>query len=61
MNTTTEPGFDWSLARSFLAVLDQGGVERGRAYADLARRSPGFRLRLPLSDARAWDLTDKIP
>ena len=26
MNITTEPGFDWSLARSFLAVLDQGSL-----------------------------------
>lgn len=36
------------------------GVERGRAYADLAHRTPGFRLRLPMGEARAWDLADKI-
>jgi len=36
------------------------GSEAGRAYADVARRAPGFRLRLPLSEARAWDLADKI-
>ncbi len=37
------------------------GPEGGRAYADLARRPPGFVIRLPVADARAWDLSDKVP
>jgi len=37
------------------------GPEDGRAYADLARRPPGFVIGLPLSSARAWDLADKLP
>ncbi len=37
------------------------GPERGRAYADVTRRPPGFILRLPLAEARAWDLADKLP
>jgi PPOX class probable F420-dependent enzyme len=37
------------------------GPEAGRSYADLARRPPGFVVRLPLSGAHAWDLADKLP
>lgn len=37
------------------------GSDAGRAYADLARRPPGFVVRLPLAKARAWDLADKMP
>lgn len=37
------------------------GPERGRAYADPARRPPGYVVSLPLSAARAWDLADKLP
>lgn len=48
-----------STSRFAIASRYLGG-EGGRAYADLARRAPGFRIRLLLSDARAWDLADKI-
>lgn len=37
------------------------GPEGGRAYADLARRPPGFVIRLPVAGATAWDLADKLP
>lgn len=37
------------------------GFEDGEAYADLARRPPGFAVSLALSSARAWDLSDKLP
>jgi PPOX class probable F420-dependent enzyme len=37
------------------------GAERGSAYADLSRRPPGYVVRLPTSEARAWDLADKLP
>jgi hypothetical protein len=37
------------------------GPERGRAYADLARRPPGFVVRWPVDTATAWDLADKLP
>jgi len=36
------------------------GPEGGRAYADPARRPPGFVIRLPMSAARAWDLADRL-
>jgi hypothetical protein len=36
------------------------GAEGGRRYADLARRPPGFVIQLPLSAARAWDLSDTL-
>ena len=37
------------------------GPEDGRRYADLARRPPGMVVRVPTSDARAWDLRANIP
>jgi PPOX class probable F420-dependent enzyme len=37
------------------------GTDDGRAYADAARRPPGFVIRLPVAEARAWDLADKLP
>ena len=37
------------------------GQDRGRQYADTARRPPGVIVRLPLEDARAWDLTASLP
>ena len=37
------------------------GPEGGRRYADLARRPPGMVVRLPTSDARAWDLRANLP
>ena len=37
------------------------GSKGGGAYADLSRRPPGFVVRLPLAEARAWDLADKLP
>ncbi len=37
------------------------GAEAGAAYADLARRPPGFVVRLSVGSARAWDLSDKVP
>lgn len=49
-------------ARSRLAIASRYlGPEDGDAYADIARRPPGFSVRLPLSAARAWDLADKLP
>ena len=37
------------------------GPEDGRRYADPARRPPGVVVRLPVSDARAWDLSASLP
>lgn len=49
-------------ARTRLAIVSRYlGTEDGHAYADLARRPPGFVIRLPMSAARAWDLADKLP
>jgi len=49
-------------ARARLAIASRYlGPEAGRAYADLARRPPGFVVRLPISAARAWDLADRLP
>ena len=49
-------------ARTRLAIASAYlGPEGGIAYADLARRPPGFVIRLPVADARAWDLSDKLP
>jgi PPOX class probable F420-dependent enzyme len=49
-------------ARTRLAIASRYlGPEGGHAYADLARRPPGFVVRLPFSAARAWDLADKLP
>ena len=48
-------------ARTRLAIASRYlGREAGRAYADPARRPPGFVVRLPASEARAWDLSDKL-
>jgi pyridoxamine 5'-phosphate oxidase-like protein len=49
-------------ARSRLAIASRYlGLEAGRAYADSARRPPGFVIRLPLKEAHAWSLADKLP
>jgi hypothetical protein len=49
-------------ARTRLAIAARYlGPERGRAYADLARRPPGFVARWPIDIATAWDLADKLP
>lgn len=49
-------------ARARLAIASAYlGSEEGRAYADLARRPPGFVVRLPASASRASDLSDKLP
>jgi nitroimidazol reductase NimA-like FMN-containing flavoprotein (pyridoxamine 5'-phosphate oxidase superfamily) len=49
-------------ARTRLAIASAYlGPEGGRAYADLARRPPGFIIRLAVADARAWDLSDNLP
>lgn len=49
-------------ARTRLAIASAYlGPEGGRAYADLARRQPGFVIRLPVAGARGWDLSDKLP
>jgi len=37
------------------------GPEGGLAYTDVARRPPGFIIRLPVAAAKAWDLSDKLP
>ena len=37
------------------------GPDAGLAYADLDRRRPGFVIRLPVREARLWDLADKLP
>jgi Pyridoxamine 5'-phosphate oxidase len=49
-------------AKTRLAIASRYlGDVRGRAYADLARRPPGFVLRWPTHIATAWDLADKLP
>lgn len=49
-------------AKTRLAIASRYlGPERGRAYADLDRRPPGFVVRLPSDTATAWDLADKLP
>jgi Pyridoxamine 5'-phosphate oxidase len=49
-------------ARVRLAIASRYlGPDAGRVYADLERRAPGFVIRLPLREARAWDLADKLP
>lgn len=48
-------------ARARLAIASRYlGPEGGRAYADPARRPPGFVIRLPMSAAPAWDLADRL-
>ena len=48
-------------SRTRLAIASRYlGADAGRAYADLARRPPGFVVRLPVSAARAWELGDKL-
>ncbi|MEZ4595577.1 MAG: hypothetical protein R3C32_01395 [Chloroflexota bacterium] len=37
------------------------GARARSRYADIERRPPGVVVRLPLADARAWDLADKLP
>lgn len=51
---------DGAQTRLAIASAYLGSVG-GRAYADLARRPPGFVIRLPVAKARAWDLADKLP
>ena len=36
------------------------GAEAGERYADTSIRPPGFVLRLPLSQAKTWDLSSTI-
>lgn len=49
-------------ARARLAIASRYlGPEGGRAYSDLSRRPPGLVVRLPIAEARAWDLADKLP
>jgi Pyridoxamine 5'-phosphate oxidase len=49
-------------AQARLAIASRYlGPEKGRAYADLDRRPPGFVVRLPTSAAQAWNLADKVP
>ena len=49
-------------AGSRLAIASRYlGADRGRAYADVSRRPPGFVVSLPLAGGRAWDLADKLP
>lgn len=49
-------------ARARLAIASRYlGAERGRRYADIERRPPGVVIRLPMGDARAWDLRASIP
>lgn len=48
-------------ARVRLAIASRYlGADAGRAYADLERRPPGWIVRLPMEQARAWSLADKI-
>ncbi len=37
------------------------GAERGRRYADVARRPPGVVVSLPAAGARTWDLHRTLP
>jgi hypothetical protein len=55
-------GFLWPTVGG-AAILSTPGrrpVNTAR-IADLARRPPGFVIRLPVAGARAWDLSDKLP
>lgn len=48
-------------AQTRLAIASRYlGDAHGRRYADLARRPPGFIVRLPTRDARAWDLRGSL-
>lgn len=49
-------------ARTRLAIASRYlSEELGRRYADTQRRPPGAIVRLPLADARAWDLSASLP
>jgi hypothetical protein len=49
-------------AQARLAIASRYlGPEGGRDYADLARRARGWIIRMPMAEARAWDLADKLP
>jgi hypothetical protein len=52
-----DAGADLRRAVATLYLGDEDGV----AYADTNRRPPGFRLRIPIDGARAWDLSDILP
>jgi hypothetical protein len=57
--TSIEPDEGADLRRA-VATLYLGEGD-GIAYADPNRRPPGFRLRIPVGGARAWDLADILP
>lgn len=57
--SSIEPDEGAALRRA-VAVLYLGEAD-GTAYADPAFRAPGFRIRIPVVDARAWDLSDYLP
>ena len=49
-------------ARTRLAIASRYlGAADGRRYADPSRRPAGFVVRIPLGEARAWDLSDTLP
>jgi PPOX class probable F420-dependent enzyme len=49
-------------ARTRLAIAARYlGPEQGSRFADLASRPPGVVVRLPVSQARAWDLRAILP
>ena len=49
-------------AQTRLAIASRYlGPEDGARYADPERRPPGFVIRLPMADARAWDLHRSLP
>ena len=58
-NVTIEP--DEGARARLLIASRYLGQEAGRAYAELARRPPGFIIRLQRREARAWSLSDKLP
>ena len=37
------------------------GADAAREYADIARRQPGWVVRLPTAPARGWSLADALP
>lgn len=49
-------------SRARLAIASRYlGAQDGAAFADPARRPPGFVVRLPRAAARAWHLADRLP
>lgn len=53
--------FDEGAQARFAIATKYLGPGPGREYADLERRPPGWIVRLPTVEARAWSLVDALP